>query len=229
MLDIKAIVFDLYGTLFDVHSVATACEAVAPGRGMELSQLWRQKQLEYTWLRSMMGQYLSFEQATADALDYCVARLGLPADAGQRATLCDAYLALQPHAEVPAALQELNRRGIPLGILSNGSVRSIAAVVGNAGLAERFRHLLSVEPVQVFKPDPRVYALGEDAFGLGRQHILFVSSNAWDATGAGHFGYPTCWVNRNGANTFECMGSRPTLEVRGIDAILASDAWRLAA
>jgi 2-haloacid dehalogenase len=209
MKTIRALVFDLYGTLYDVHSVSGACEAMFPQRGMELSLLWRQKQLEYTWLRSLMGAYIAFEEATEDALDYCCQRLGLDLDACRRTALCDAYLRLAPFPEVPATLRELNARGLPLAILSNGSRRSIDAVVRTSGLAGEFAHLLSVDAVRVFKPDPRVYELAEQVLQLDRSSVLFVSSNAWDATGAGYFGYLTCWVNRGGL-PFESMGQRPS-------------------
>jgi len=218
MTNIQGIVFDLYGTLFDVHSVVQTCERFFPGRGREVSALWRQKQLEYTWLRSLIGQYISFEEATADALAFVCRQLGLQLNLVSRAELCDAYLRLEPFPEVPDALRALRALGLPLAILSNGSNHSIHAVVNNAGLASQFAHLISVEIAQVFKPHQTVYALAERALGLPRSNILFVSSNSWDATGAGHFGYPTCWVNRSG-NAFEEMGQRPTHTVMGVDQI----------
>lgn len=218
MSSIRAIIFDLYGTLFDVHSVVNACEAAIPGRGMELSVLWRQKQLEYTWLRSMMGRYIPFEAATADALDYCCARLGAHVEPSLKQALCEAYLRLSPYPEAPGVLQRLKERGMPLAILSNGSTRSIASVVSNARLSPVFAHLLSVDDVQVFKPDPRVYELGERALGVRRSEILFVSSNAWDATGAGWFGFRTAWINRAGA-PFEELGQRPAYVAKNLEDV----------
>jgi len=218
MPSIRAIIFDLYGTLFDVHSVATACEAAMPGRGMELSVLWRQKQLEYTWLRSMMGRYIPFEAATADALDHCCAGLGVDLGPKLKDSLCEAYLRLSPYPETPGVLRRLKERNIPLAILSNGSKRSIASVVTSAGLNEFFAHLLSVDEVQVFKPDPRVYEVGERALRGQRSEILFVSSNAWDATGAGWFGFPTAWINRAGI-PFESMGQRPAYVAKSLEDI----------
>lgn len=218
MPSIRAIIFDLYGTLFDVHSVANACEAAIPGRGMELSVLWRQKQLEYTWLRSMMGRYIPFEAATADALDYCCARLGVHVDAKVKQAVCEAYMRLSPYPEAPGVLQRLKERNIPLAILSNGSTRSIASVVGNARLSPLFARLLSVDDVQAFKPDPRVYELGERALGAQRAEILFVSSNAWDATGAGWFGFRTAWINRADA-PFEKMGQRPEYVAKSLEDV----------
>lgn len=219
MKHIRAIAFDLYGTLFDVHSVAEQCNKRFPGRGREISALWRQKQLEYTWLRSLMNRYVTFEQATEDALRYTCRHLGLALDDTTRDALCEAYLRLKPFAEVPDALRELRRRGLKLAVLSNGSPHSIGAVVDHAGLRDAFDHLLSVDPLRIYKPDDRVYTLAEQAFGVNRTAILFVSSNAWDATGARYFGFPTCWINR-ADNVFEEMGQRPDWEVGGVDEIV---------
>lgn len=220
MDDIKAIAFDLYGTLYDVHSVVARCDRQFPGRGREISTLWRQKQLEYTWLRSLMNRYVTFEQATEDALRFTCRHLRLDLDDEACKTLCDAYLRLQPFPEVPGTLSELRRRGLKLAVLSNGSPHSISAVVGNSGLRAEFDHLLSVDPVRVYKPDDRAYLLAEQAFGLARASILFVSSNAWDATGARYFGFPTCWINRGG-NVFEEMGQKPDWQLQGLDGLLA--------
>ncbi|MDR5755620.1 haloacid dehalogenase type II [Caballeronia sp. LZ035] len=219
MNHIKAIALDLYGTLFDVHSVIDQCEQRYPGRGREISRIWRQKQLEYTWLRSLMNRYVTFEHATEDALRYTAQHLKLDLDDDTQAALCDAYLKLRPFPEVPEALLRLRERGLGLAILSNGSPHSIGSVVGHAGLRDRFDHLLSVDPVRIYKPHDRAYELAESAFGLSRASILFVSSNAWDATGARHFGFPTAWVNRSD-NTFEEMGQRPDWELSGLDALL---------
>lgn len=218
----KAIVFDLYGTLYDVHSVVQQCDAAYPGRGTEISVLWRQKQLEYTWLRSLMGKehYIPFEQATRDALVYTCKHLGLDLDDATCAALCDAYLKLSPYPEVPATLARLRAMGLPLAILSNGSVFSISSVVNHSGLQQHFTHLLSVEPARTFKPDPRVYTLACEAFSLPADKILFVSSNAWDASGAWHFGFDVCWVNRRSA-AFDELGATPRAVVKGIDEIPA--------
>ncbi|MBV7483438.1 haloacid dehalogenase type II [Bordetella sp. BOR01] len=215
MAPTKAIVFDLYGTLFDVHSVVQECDKCFPGKGTEISSLWRHKQLEYTWLRSLMGQYIPFEQATRDALIYVARHLELDLDAATTKALCDAYLKLSPHPEVPQTLQQLNRTSLPLCILSNGSEFSIRSVVEGAGLARHFSHLLSVDEVGVFKPDPRVYTLACRALGVAAGEILFVSSNAWDASGAAHFGFNVCWVNRQNA-AFDELGASPAIIVKSI-------------
>ena len=218
MKHIEGIVFDLYGTLYDVHSVAGRCSEYFPGRGLEISLIWRQKQLEYTWLRSLMGHYLSFEEATEHALLYTCKHLKLPLNDEARRTLCDAYLKIQPFPEVPAALAELQSMGLPLAILSNGSVNSIRNVVGHSGLTSRFAHLISVESVEVFKPHPNVYHLAEKAFDLHRSQILFVSSNAWDASGARHFGFSVCWINRTG-NTFDELGQTPDHVINSLEQL----------
>jgi 2-haloacid dehalogenase len=219
MNHIKAIAFDLYGTLYDVHSVVARCDQQFPGRGREISTLWRQKQLEYTWLRSLMNRYVTFEQATEDALRFTCRHLGLDLDDKACKALSEAYLRLQPFPEVPGTLSELRRRGLKLAVLSNGSPHSIGAVVGNSGLRAEFDHLLSVDPVRVYKPDDRAYLLAEQAFHVSRSSILFVSSNAWDATGARYFGFPTCWINRSGG-VFEEMGQTPDWQLRGLDGLL---------
>ena len=208
MKSTQAIVFDLYGTLYDVHSVARLCDDLYPARGDALSRLWRQKQLEYTWLRSLMGLYVNFEKVTEDALRHSCAHLGLPLDAVTEQRLSDAYLRLTPFPDTPLALRRLKAAGLPLGILSNGSHYSIEQVVSNSGLNRAFDHLISVEEVKVFKPDNRVYALAEQRMGYAREEILFVSSNAWDASGAAHFGFPVCWINRQGG-VFDELGIRP--------------------
>ena len=220
MKNIQAIVFDLYGTLYDVHSVVRLCDELFPGRGEALSRLWRQKQLEYTWLRSLMGQYVNFEKVTEDALRHSCAQLGLALDAPtqQQQRACEAYLRLSPFADTPPALQRLKSSGLPLGILSNGSRYSIDQVVTHSGLKPAFDQLISVEEVGVFKPDNRVYSLAEERMGYARANILFVSSNGWDASGAAHFGFPVCWINRQG-NAFEELGVRPLQTVPNLESM----------
>jgi len=218
MKAVKAVVFDLYGTLYDVHSVAGRCGERFPGRGLEISLLWRQKQLEYTWLRTLMGHYISFEQATEQALDYVAAHLKLSLPPEAHAELCNEYLRLRPYPEADAALSALRARGLPLAILSNGSVFSIHSVVEHSRLTHQFDHLISVEAVKMFKPHTSVYELAERTLGFARDEILFVSSNSWDASGACHFGYQVCWVNRFG-NTFDRLGQTPHYTVASLDEL----------
>ena len=213
----KAFVFDAYGTLFDVHSVVEAGRAVTADP-QALSTLWRQKQLEYTWLRTLMGRYEDFWAVTESALRFALDRLGIRAGEESVRHLMEAYLSLATFPEVKGALAAM--AGTPLGILSNGSPRMLEAAVRSSGLGGIFRHVLSVDSVRAYKPSRAVYELGTQAFGLPAGEILFVSSNAWDVSGAKAFGYRCCWCNRLGA-PMERLGVSPDLEVRGLDEILA--------
>jgi 2-haloacid dehalogenase len=212
----KAFVFDAYGTLFDVHSVVEAGRAVTADP-QALSTLWRQKQLEYTWLRTLMGRYEDFWAVTEAALRFALDRLGIRAGEESVRHLMDAYLSLATFPEVKGALAAL--ADTPLGILSNGSPHMLEAAVRSSGLGGIFRHVLSVDAVRAYKPSPAVYELGTQVFGLPAGEILFVSSNAWDVSGAKAFGYRCCWCNRLGA-PMERLGVSPDLEVRGLDEIL---------
>jgi 2-haloacid dehalogenase len=193
---IRAYVFDAYGTLFDVHSVMEAGRAISSDP-VTLSMTWRQKQLEYTWLRALMGRYEDFWTVTEAALRYTIRRLGLTATDEQIARLMAAYLSLACFPEVTRALQRLEGR--PCAILSNGSPRMLEAAVASAGLGRFLTRVLSVDAVRTYKPAPAVYALGPEALGLPAGEILFVSSNAWDVAGAKAFGYQVAWCNRQGA------------------------------
>lgn len=208
MTRIRAVVFDLYGTLFDVHSVRGLCEQLYPGQGAAISQMWRQKQLEYTWMRTLMGQYKDFEAATRDALRYTCGMLKLTLDSSNENQLCEEYLRLAPYPEVPVALTQMRQAGFKLAILSNGSRHSIRQVVENAQLASSFDALISVDEVRRFKPHPSVYELATAHLGVPADAILFVSSNAWDATGAKYFGYRVCWINR-AQGVFDELGVTP--------------------
>ena len=211
----RAFVFDAYGTLFDVHSVVEAARAVTP-EPQALSLLWRQKQLEYTWLRSLMERYEDFWVVTGQALRYALRRLGITATESQVETLMNAYLTLLPFPEVPSALRALS--GIPLAILSNGSPRMLDAAVRSSGLDHVFAHVLSVDAVAVYKPSPRVYELAPQALGVEPDEIVFVSSNGWDVAGAAAFGFRTCWCNRANAPAEE-LEATPDYEVDRLDAI----------
>jgi 2-haloacid dehalogenase len=211
----RAFVFDAYGTLFDVHSVIEAARAVTSDP-QTLSTLWRQKQLEYTWLRSLMGRYEDFWVVTGQALRFALRRLGITAGEAQVETLMSAYLTLAPFPEVPTALRALE--GTPLAILSNGSPLMLESAVRSSGLGGAFAHVLSVDAVRVYKPSPLVYELAPRALGLTVGEILFVSSNAWDVAGAAAFGFRTCWCNRANAPAEE-LEATPDYEVDRLDAI----------
>jgi 2-haloacid dehalogenase len=193
---IRGYVFDAYGTLFDVHSVVEAGRALTPDP-LALSVLWRQKQLEYTWLRSLMGRYEDFWMVTEAALRHSVKRLGLAASDADLARLMNAYHTLACFPEVPEALARLTGR--PRAILSNGAPRMLAAAVASSRLDHLVEHVISVDRVKIYKPAPAVYALGPSTLGVPAEELLFVSSNAWDVAGAKAFGYRVAWCNRAGA------------------------------
>jgi len=194
-MTIRGYVFDAYGTIFDVHSVVEAGAAVTSDP-RALSLLWRQKQLEYTWLRSLMGRYEDFWAVTEAALRYAVRRLDIPASEAQLRTLMDAYLRLACFPDVQSALTGL--RGAR-AILSNGAPAMLQAAVRSSGLAPLLEHVISVDRVRTYKPAPAVYALGPETLGIPAAELLFVSSNAWDVAGAKSFGYRVAWCNRLGA------------------------------
>ena len=210
--DPKALVFDAYGTLFDVHSVTRLADSLFAGRGAALSQAWRSKQLEYTWLRSLMGRYDDFNAVTADALDWALDSLGLAAGPAERSALMQAYRSLATFPEVRGALERLGGRR-PLAILSNGHPDMLDAVVDHNELRVFFGdRVYSVHEAGVFKPDPRVYALACAGLELPAESIGFVSSNGWDAAGARSFGFTAWWVNR-GKAPLERLGSPPDAAV----------------
>ena len=196
----RAFVFDAYGTLFDVHSLVTLAEELAPGQGAVLSQLWRTKQLEYTWLGSLMLSpsfpRQDFAAVTARALDYAAAQLVVPMSGADRQRLLDAYLALAPFPEAVEALTALAPR--PRWILSNGTLAMLEPLVRESALAPCIDGILSVDAAGIFKPAPAVYQLAVDRLRLPPADIGFVSSNGWDATGAKAFGFTTFWINRYG-------------------------------
>ncbi len=206
---LRAVLFDAYGTLFDVYSVAALAEELFPGQGQALSLLWRDKQIEYTRLVSMAGRYQPFWALTRHGLRFAAQRLGLVLDAAAEARLMAQYRQLTPFAENRAVLEELARRGVPTGVLSNGDPDMLSAAVASAGFSGLLGHVLSVHELQKYKPEPAVYALGPAAFGVPASEILFVSSNGWDAIGATWFGYTTLWVNR-AALPLDPLGTPPT-------------------
>lgn len=198
MAAIRACVFDAYGTLFDVHSAVRRHAAEIGAAADAVSQAWRTKQLEYTWVRSLMGRHADFWACTEDALGYALAVHGLGARAGLVERLLGAYRELSPYPEVRGALEKLVADGIRIAVLSNGTPEMLRAAVASAGLADLDMPLLSVEAVGIYKPDPRVYRIAVDALGVEAGAISFQSSNAWDVAGAGAYGFRTVWVNRSG-------------------------------
>ena len=209
-MTLDAMVFDAYGTLYDVHSVVRRCETCYPGKGVQLSQLWRAKQLEYTWQRSLMQRYVPFSQVTREALEYSCAALGLALDA----SLMQEYLRLALFPEVKATLACLKGKK---AILSNGSPDLLDPLVRNSGL--EFDAVLSVDELKIFKPAPQVYQLAVDRLGVPKERIGFVSSNCWDAIGAKAYGLRVYWINRGGAPV-DRMGFPPDAVLHRLDEIL---------
>ncbi len=195
--NIKACVFDAYGTLFDVHSGVGKHRPRIGEKADALSMLWRTKQLEYTWLRSLMHAHVDFWQVTQDGLYYAMETCGIN-DPGLRTDLMNAYLALDAYPDVKDTLAALKQKGLRTAILSNGSPRMLQAAVKSAGIGDHLDGVFSVEEVGIFKPDPRVYQLACDHLGVRAGEISFQSANAWDAAGAANFGMRVAWINRFG-------------------------------
>ena len=195
--DIGACVFDAYGTLFDVHSAAARCKADLGAKADAVSQTWRTKQLEYTWLRSLMGQYVDFWQITGDALDFALDTHAVD-DRVLRDRLMSSYLELDAYPEVKDVLGRLKGAGVKCAILSNGTPDMLAAAVRNADIGDLLDGVLSADDVGIFKPHPSVYQLAVDRLGVEAGRVAFQSSNAWDAAGAAAFGFRVAWINRFG-------------------------------
>ena len=212
----RALVFDAYGTLFDVHSISIACESLFPGKGTELSRLWRTKQLEYTWLRSLMGRYADFETITRNALGYGCDALGLELSQSKAISLMQSYRQLSAFSEVTNALASFNDR--KLAILSNGSPAMLNALVEHAGMSNLFDAVISVDELRMFKPHPSVYGLPTKYLGVNVNEIAFVSSNFWDVSGASSFGFRTFWINRNNSRPDD-LGFKPVAVVQRLDQL----------
>lgn len=211
---IKACVFDAYGTLFDFASSAARCQDIPDQKLSALTTLWREKQLQYTWLRSLQGNFADFWQVTGDALDFTLDSLGI-ASPELHAKLMELYLTPAPFPEVPSVLAQLRQAGFRTAILSNGSATMLDSAVRAAGLTELFDAVLSVDAVEVFKPHPRVYAYGLEKLGVRADQVSFQSSNAWDAYGASNFGLRVVWCNRYGHRAERLPGA-PDHEIRSL-------------
>jgi 2-haloacid dehalogenase len=213
-LEADAVVFDAYGTLFDVASaVSRHAQRVGPN-AKALAELWRRKQLEYTWLRTLTGAYHDFWHITGESLDYTLAAFALT-DPALRAALMEQYLALDAYADVKPALQRLRAAGKKTAILSNGAPSMLIAAVNTAGLAQLLEPPISVDAVRQFKPHPQVYQLAVDRLGVPRERILFVSANGWDAWAGSQFGFTAAWINRQRAPRESLPGS-PEAEIAGV-------------
>ena len=192
---VKAIAFDAFAVL-DPRPIARLAEEVFPGKGSDLTNAWRIRQFEYSWLRTLTRHYVDFWQVTGEALLFAAGALHLGLTNEKRDRLMNGYMSIQCWPEVPAALRALKDRGLRLALLSNMTEKMLTAGVRNSGLEGVFEHVLSTDRVRVYKPDPGAYQMGEDAFALQRQELVFAAFAGWDAAGAKAFGYPTYWVNR---------------------------------
>ncbi|MEO3998522.1 haloacid dehalogenase type II [Mesorhizobium sp. CAU 1732] len=215
----SAYVFDAYGTLFDVHAaVRRHAEAIGPD-GQLLSEIWRAKQLEYSWVRTLMGSHRDFWQLTQDALDFAFRKVR-SADPSLRQTLLDAYWRLDCYPEVPAVLKALKASGARIAILSNGSPAMLESAVRSAALDQVVDEVFSVEAIGRFKTDPLVYDLVTTAWRLYPQAVSFQSSNRWDVAGATKFGFRTVWINRS-AQPDEYLDHAPALILPSLEGLLA--------
>jgi 2-haloacid dehalogenase len=211
---VQACVFDAYGTLFDFASAARGCRDVLGDAIEKLTALWRDKQLQYTWLRAVQGRHADFWQVTGDALDFALETLAIE-KSGLRDRLMNLYLTLEPFPEVPEVLRRLKTAGLRTAILSNGSPMMLDAAVRESGLSTLLDAVLSVESVGVYKPHPKVYQLAVDRLGIPAAAIAFQSSNAWDAYAASAFGMQVVWCNRYGQRP-ERLPGKPDRMVRSL-------------
>lgn len=192
----SAYIFDAYGTLFDVHAaVRKHADSLGPA-GARMSQIWRQKQLEYSWVRSLMGSYADFWRLTEDALDYALEANDLGADSDLRRALLDAYWTLDAYPEVPKVLTRLRDSGARIGILSNGSPDMLSAAIDSGGLHDLIDDVFSVDAIKIYKAAPEVYQMVTTSWGMLAKDVSFQSSNRWDVAGAHKFGFQTVWINR---------------------------------
>lgn len=208
---IKACVFDAYGTLLDFNSAVMRCADEIGDDAARLSDIWRQKQLQYTWLRSLMGTHADFWQVTGEALDFSLAAVGIENPA-LREKLMALYRELDAFEEVPQTLRQLKQANMQTAILSNGSPEMLDAAVRANGLENLLDDVQSVEDVGVFKPDPRVYQMSVNRLGVAKENICFMSSNGWDAAGAASFGFKVVWINRY-KQPVEHLPARPDLVI----------------
>ena len=226
MMKIKAVVFDAYGTLFDVYSIQTLAEQLYPGQGAAIAVMWRDKQIEYTRLITQSDPhqangskyYLSFWEITKLSLDYTLDRLKLDRTGGATQDLMHQYARLSPFPENLAVLEKLKKAGFAAAILSNGSPDMLQSAVANAAMGGLLDHVISVEPIRLFKTSPESYGLVQKNMPFEKHEILFVSSNGWDALGATWFGFTTLWVNRQ-ALPYETIGAKPTYMGRDLSKV----------
>jgi 2-haloacid dehalogenase len=203
---VEAVFFDLFGTLLDLSALAGECEIAAQGRGRELAARWRGLQLEFSWLRTTMGTFVDFDRVTADALEAAVAELDLEIPNAAAESLASAFERLPIHPAAPGVLERVRSSGVRTGVLTNGSRRTLTLVVARTGLDRMLDHVLSVDAIGRFKPDPAVYRLACEASGLDAAQIGFVTANGWDAAGAASFGFRVAWLRNDPSAPFPRVG-----------------------
>ena len=217
MKNIKAIIFDAYGTLFDVNSAAEKCKGKIGDKWEGFANYWRTTQLEYTWLRSLMNRHKDFWKITEDSLDKSMKFFKI--DNSMRNDLLDLYKVLSPFSEVKETLKKLKKRDLKLAILSNGTPSLLENLVKNNNLENIFDDIFSIEEVGIFKPDSKVYDLPVNKYNIKKDEILFLSANTWDVSGGGNYGYNSVWVNRN-KNIFDNLDYQPLDEIHDLSELL---------
>tara|TARA_B100000683_G_scaffold17868_1_gene17643 strand:- start:1117 stop:1779 length:663 start_codon:yes stop_codon:yes gene_type:complete len=217
MKNIKAIIFDVYGTLFDVNSAAEKCKGKIGDKWESFANYWRTTQLEYTWLRSLMNRHKDFWKITEDSLDKSMKFFKI--DNSMRNDLLDLYKVLSPFSEVKETLKKLKNRDLKLAILSNGTPSLLENLVKNNNLENIFDDIFSIEEVGIFKPDSKVYDLPVNKYKIKKDEVLFLSANTWDVSGGGNYGYNSVWVNRN-KNIFDNLDYQPLNEIHDLSELL---------
>ena len=218
MKNIKAIIFDAYGTLFDVNSAAEKCKDKIGAKWEDFANFWRTTQLEYTWLRSLMRRHKDFWQITEDSLDKSMKTFNI--ETSMKNELLNLYKVLSPFKEVPETLRKLKERNFKLAILSNGTPSLLNQLVKSNNLDNLFDDLFSIEEVKIYKPDSKVYDLPIKKYEIKKNEVAFLSANTWDVSGGGNYGYQSIWVNRND-NIFDNLDFKPKLEIKNLSRLLS--------
>ena len=218
MKNVKAIIFDAYGTLFDVNSAAEKCKDKIGDKWEPFANFWRTTQLEYTWLRSLMGRHKDFWGITEDSLDKSMKAFNI--DSAMKNELLNLYKILSPYKEVPETLKALKEKKIKLAILSNGTPSLLNELIKSNNLNNLFDDIFSIEEVGVYKPDSKVYDIPVKKYKIKNDEIAFLSANTWDVSGGGNYGYQAIWVNRNN-NIFDNLDFKPKLEIKNLYGLLS--------
>ena len=217
MKNIKAIIFDAYGTLFDVNSAAEKCKDKIGAKWEGFANFWRTTQLEYTWLRSLMGRHKDFWQITEDSLDKSMKTFDI--DSSMKSELLNLYKVLSPFKEVPETLKKLKEKNFKLAILSNGTPSLLAQLVKSNNIDNLFDDLFSIEEVGIYKPDAKVYDLPIKKYKIEKSQVAFLSANTWDVSGGGNYGYQSIWVNRNN-NIFDNLDYKPINQIKNLSELI---------